>query len=556
MASKNSNPLAELSDAQLQLLLDSLRLDPTGQEHKFYSWRPYHNKSDGKESFQHKVLRCDAKNINVISANRAGKTQGGARLVAARLLGFDPFYDGLHHPLKRTYKVPQFWWACTEPERVKDNFDTLLSFIPDQEIVRVSNKPQHQRVELRNGSWAQMKSYGMKRRAFQGAALYGVWNDEEEPEFINAEQLMRLVDHNGILLRTMTPVEGTTWLYDGPLYGLGDTPKGKKCFEKQRGPMAWFTGKMRDNPYLTEEAIQLRIEEAGMDEDEILIRIEGQYRVLCGENAFGSDNLAWAFSTCREPVAFGTFNQEGLLVESRADSEYVFRVWKPATEGHAYAIGVDPAKGGENSDDSVIVVKDVLTGEDVAVFAGRTDVNNLAQLIFGAGKHYNDALLVVEMNAGWGQSVNTAIRRLHYPEHRIYRRQSQSRSNPELDSFGWMTTQTTKPGMVHDLKHGLLNRVCVVRDEDTVQQMQSFVQLKKHQPGYHGFGPSSRKKKDDRVMAQALAWQGCKQIGVYTTDAPSMRGRDAAFAFRERQLERQRALVEDDFEIDFDEWFR
>jgi phage terminase large subunit-like protein len=56
----------------------------------------------------------------------------------------------------------------------------------------------------------QFKSYDQGRRAFQGTAKQGCWLDEEAPEDVVSECLLRLMTTNGLLMMTFTPLNGLT----------------------------------------------------------------------------------------------------------------------------------------------------------------------------------------------------------------------------------------------------------------------------------------------------------------------------------------------------------
>lgn len=66
--------------------------------------------------------------------------------------------------------------------------------------------------------------------------------------------------------------------------------------------------------------------------------------------------------------------------------------------GRSYVIGVDPAEGKENSDDSSAVVMDQETGEEVAHLSGKIYMTVLAGYINQLGIWYNDAAVLYERN--------------------------------------------------------------------------------------------------------------------------------------------------------------
>ena len=74
------------------------------------------------------------------------------------------------------------------------------------------------------------------------------------------------------------------------------------------------------------------------------------------------------------------------------------RIWQDRVPDHEYALGVDPALGYADSDDSVIEVVNCNTGEQVAEVQGKLDGNDLAEEGYLLGSYYNEGLIGVEVN--------------------------------------------------------------------------------------------------------------------------------------------------------------
>lgn len=76
------------------------------------------------------------------------------------------------------------------------------------------------------------------RERFQGASLDYIWFDEEPPEDIYQECLMRTLDREGSCIwATMTPLKGKTWVYD-------------KIYLNPEGDISYMFMSWEDNPYL------------------------------------------------------------------------------------------------------------------------------------------------------------------------------------------------------------------------------------------------------------------------------------------------------------------
>ena len=59
-------------------------------------------------------------------------------------------------------------------------------------------------------SHLEFKSYDQRREAFQGTTMDVIWLDEEPPEAIYTECLMRTATTDGIVYMTFTPLQGVT----------------------------------------------------------------------------------------------------------------------------------------------------------------------------------------------------------------------------------------------------------------------------------------------------------------------------------------------------------
>lgn len=87
------------------------------------------------------------------------------------------------------------------------------------------------------------------------------------------------------------------------------------------------------------------------------------------------------------------------------------RVYAPVQAGRAYVVGGDPAEGNPRSDDSVAVVLDASTWEEVAVWGGRFEPDVFAAGIAQLALYYNRAAVLIERN-NHGHAVIGALKTL------------------------------------------------------------------------------------------------------------------------------------------------
>lgn len=184
----------------------------------------------------------------MIAANRIGKTQAGAFETTAHLTGDYPsWWEG------RQFSEPVSWWAVGDTSKTVRDIGQLelmgpmnaigTGFIPRHRIEHFSRKPgvtdaietvwvKH--VEKEHGapclSELGLKSYDQRREAFQGTRKHGIWLDEEPPDDIYVECLLRTAQtsdfEGGLLMLTFTPLQGLTPLVLEFLPG-GRLPEGE-----------------------------------------------------------------------------------------------------------------------------------------------------------------------------------------------------------------------------------------------------------------------------------------------------------------------------------------
>lgn len=162
--------------------------------------------------------------------NRCGKTEMGAFECALHLTGaydeYAPWWEG------RRFSTPIRMWAAGDTSKTTRDIiqDKLLGppdamgsgMIPRHLIA--SRNPKAGIPDAVDSLWVQhvsgglsvvqFKSYDQRREAFQGTAQHVIWLDEECPEDIYGECLIRTAEtsdfEGGMILLTFTPLMGVT----------------------------------------------------------------------------------------------------------------------------------------------------------------------------------------------------------------------------------------------------------------------------------------------------------------------------------------------------------
>ena len=163
-------------------------------------------------------------------------------------------------------------------------------------------------------------------------------------------------------------------------------------------------------------------------------------------------------------------------------------VWALPIPGRRYVVGVDPAEGNPNSDESAACVLDAESWAQVAMLAGKVEPSAFAGYVDQVGTWFNNADVLPERN-NHGHLFIREIERLGH-----------LRVLPGYDDRpGWLSNVKGKPLFYGLLADAVQEGVCVVRDSETAVQLASIEASTLRAPeGLH----------DDRATAFALAVAG------------------------------------------------
>ena len=186
-----------------------------------------------------------------------------------------------------------------------------------------------------------------------------------------------------------------------------------------------------------------------------------------------------------------------------------FRIYKPPRRDGVYVLGNDNAEGVAGGDYSVITIFDRSNGEEVGFWRGHTPPDKLAKILNRWGRHYNNALAVVECEAH-GNVVLNCLKQLLYPS--IYFRPSKfdTLSNPWSEKMGWKTTKLTRPLLVDDFEQAVRDGLLTIHSKEIIDEMTVFAFDSNNNmralDGYH----------DDAIFSAGLAYQGFKVLMATT----------------------------------------
>jgi len=235
------------------------------KDHRFYLYQsnpvmfPFH--------------KSKAKIRALFGGNRSGKTTAVVVEAVMRFLGeAPPSLDGVvpKHRLNPGQKI-RFCMVDYPNAFEKVIYPKLLSFLPSESIKHTVKEQGRIKAFIGyNGSLLEFMQYEQDVSKFQGASRDFIIYDEEPPENIRDENLLRLIDTDGEECFSLTPVAEensvgympSLWLYDKVFL------KASKVYEIKDGVLTLttnpnadkdtevFFASIFDNKHLSEEAIK------------------------------------------------------------------------------------------------------------------------------------------------------------------------------------------------------------------------------------------------------------------------------------------------------------
>ena len=182
-----------------------------------------------------------------------------------------------------------------------------------------------------------------------------------------------------------------------------------------------------------------------------------------------------------------------------------FRMYRPPEPGHFYAVGADCSEGVTGGDYAVATVLDRSTGEEVGFWRGLIAPDRFAKVLDKWGRHYNNALMVVESEAH-GNVVINVLKQMLYPS--LYFRPSRfdTIGNSWSDKLGWKTTKLTRPLLLDDFEQATREGTLTLRSKEIVDEMTVFV----YNDANNAVAMESFH--DDSIFSVAIAYQGFKVL--------------------------------------------
>ena len=174
-------------------------------------------------------------------------------------------------------------------------------------------------------------------------------------------------------------------------------------------------------------------------------------------------------------------------------------IYEQPQEGARYVMGMDPAEGTPEGDNSALSVINVETGVQAARWFGKRGPEPFSKLAVEVAVLFNHALIGCERENHGHLCLHVLSNELHYP--RLYRERIVNERRQASMKAGWSTNQLSRPIMLDDMREAMLDGSFGTRDRAFLSECRTFEISNTGKPearsGFH----------DDVVMCNAIAWQ-------------------------------------------------
>jgi len=291
--------------------------------------------------------------------------------------------------------------------------------------------------------------------------------------------------HHRQIIATFNPVSISHWLK-------------KRFFDNSDPDATTSETTYRDNSFLDKKSIEVLEKFKDTDPYYYNVYCLGQWGVI-GKTVFDAAKLSYRLSYLSKVEPCNLLKLENIYIQQE-DVNANWLIYKKPKLGRQYCIGSDVAEGNENGDYSTAQVMDVVTLEQVAVFRGHVDPDQLSVELEIAGYYYNTALINVEVNMESGTVRN--LEKANYPK-MYMREQLDDITHTIKKKFGWRTTETSRRMIISNLVEYVRDHSELLNCPITIDEMLSFIRNKNGRPeGQSG-------KHDDLVMALAICLEAC-----------------------------------------------
>lgn len=282
----------------------------------FFQWEPFGYTIDDNPC-QIGWLKEQAREAWAVCGNRTGKTVSTWIKYFSYMAGIDPLTK---EPLPADFPDKRGHidgWIVSDTEDTsrdiiqrtlvrevlgEDESGFLWNFVDDSCSWTETGGWKDNRFATTNGSRTTFKFATQRRRTFQGTSRNLIWADEEQPKDIMEECEARVVDCNGFLWGTLTPVyeklRGIPWVYYD------------KYLPRDSKGIVFHNWSLLHNPFIPDEAKKRLMD--SWDEDSREVRVHGSFVPMGIQLAFPTSVIRGLRDQVVPPEeGFLSFDEEG-----------------------------------------------------------------------------------------------------------------------------------------------------------------------------------------------------------------------------------------------------
>ena len=213
------------------------------------------------------------------------------------------------------------------------------------------------------------------------------------------------------------------------------------------------------------------------------------------------------------------FVEKSKLARIQDTSSGEWRIYNEPDPKHTYAIFADSATG-RGTDFSSAHLINLQTGAWDAEFHARLDADLFAKDLYYAGRWYNDAIIAVENQGGYGDAVIIPLRdgsKGRPPYSNLYRHQK-SEISPEFKEspdYGFPMNQSTRPQIINEMERWIREGLLPWISPELDGELRTFSRAKTN--------PSPRAQdgcNDDRVISACGSLELYRRFGTFTGRRP------------------------------------
>jgi phage terminase large subunit len=263
----------------------------------------------------------------------------------------------------------------------------------------------------------------------------------------------------------------------------------------------------KDNKFIDDEYTTTLESLREQDEYYYNVYALGQWGVL-GKTIFNARKVSERIAFLQEqykakPLKKGFFvfeYENDRIVEKSIqwvdDKDGYITIYEAPQDKAPYVLGGDTA--GDGSDSFTGHIVDNATGKQVAVLKHQFDEHYYARQMYCLAKHYNQALVGIEMN--FSTFPTREFERWNYPKMYV-REVEDSFTHKLVQKFGFVTGRVTRPLMIANLVKLVDEHIELINDIPTLEEMLTFVRNEK------GKATAQEGSHDDLIIGLAITYQ-------------------------------------------------